>query len=132
MPTFIFNKLIRDKLKDLYVELNQQAEYKNLTPDEFTEALKQKLLEEVKELSLSTSREDIVSELADIQQVIQDLMTHAKVSGEEIEVKRVEKFDKKGGFAGGHYVTTLRLQDGDEWVDYYRKSPDVFKEVSDE
>lgn len=132
MPTFVFNKLIRDKLKDLYVELNQQATYKKLTSEEFTEALKQKLIEEVKELSASSSREDMVSELADMQQVIKDLMVHEQVSVDEVEAVRSEKFDKKGGFTGARYVTTLRLQDGDEWVDYYRKSPDIFKEVSDE
>ncbi|MFY9227931.1 MAG: nucleoside triphosphate pyrophosphohydrolase [Candidatus Microsaccharimonas sp.] len=132
MPTFIFNKLIRDKLKGLYVELNQDAEYKDLTSEEFTKALKQKLLEEVKELVVSDSREDLVSELADIQQVVQDLMDHEHVSADEVEAKRIETFNKKGGFTGAHYVTTLRLQDGDKWVDYYRKSPDVFKEVSDE
>lgn len=132
MPTFIFNKLIRDKLKDLYIELDQQAEYKQLTSEELTEALKQKLIEEVKELLASHSRDDIVSELADIQQVIQDLMAHEKVSGDEVEAKRVDKFDKKGGFADGHYVSTLRLKKDDEWVDYYRKSPDIFKEIDDD
>ncbi|MFZ3010217.1 MAG: hypothetical protein WA030_04365 [Candidatus Microsaccharimonas sp.] len=60
MPTFIFNKLVRDKPKDLYVELNQQTEYKKLTSEELT-----------------------VSELADIQQVVQDLMTHVQVSNDE-------------------------------------------------
>ncbi len=132
MPTFIFNKLIRDKLKDEYVRMNQQAVYKKLSPDEFADALKQKIIEETKELRHDGTKEDFVSELADIQQAIHDLMDLKNISADDIEAKRRVKFDKKGGFADASYVTSLRLQNDDEWVDYYRKSPDVFKEVGDE
>ena len=41
------------------------------------------------------------------------------------------KYDKKGGFLSGQFVEYLVLNKGDEWVDYYRREPDIFKEVDE-
>lgn len=129
MPTFIFNKLIRDKLKEDYVRLDQRVTYKELDDTELIEALKQKIIEEANEIPASGSREDIIAELGDIQQVIDDIANRAGVSNEEIETARLAKFEKKGGFSEGLFVETITLKDDDEWVQYYRKYPERFEEV---
>ena len=42
MPKFIFNKLVRDKLRQEYERMNQKAVYRRLTPDEHATELKRK------------------------------------------------------------------------------------------
>jgi len=128
MPTFIFNKLIRDKLAGEYERMNQKATYRTLSKAEHSEALKQKINEEARELIITSSTDDIVGELADIKQAIGDLQTIHDIGDDHIENARQKKFVKKGGFNGANYVETLELADDDEWVDYYRASPDVFVE----
>ncbi|HEY8993018.1 MAG TPA: nucleoside triphosphate pyrophosphohydrolase [Candidatus Microsaccharimonas sp.] len=129
MPTFIFNKLIRDKLKDEYEKMGQVATYKMLSGTELLDALKQKIIEEAKEIPSDGSRDDIISELADIQQVLDDTAQHMGISEAEINAAKTKKFAKKGGFSEGIYVERLELKDDDEWVAYYRKNPDVFQEL---
>jgi predicted house-cleaning noncanonical NTP pyrophosphatase (MazG superfamily) len=130
MITFLFNKLIRDALKDEYEKIGQVAVYKKLSELELLEAFRQKVIEEAKELPFDgTKQDDLVSELADIGQVIDDIAALRGITNAEITEAKEKKFAKKGGFKGGHFVETLSLQDDDEWVSYYRKQPDVYPEV---
>jgi len=128
MPKFRLNKLVRDKLRDEYTSLNQKASYRQLTTAEHGEALKHKIIEEVNEISLDASSEAIASELADVQQVLQDLMDAYGILASDVEELRKKKFDKKGGFSEATFVETLELESSDEWVEYYRKDPERFKE----
>lgn len=129
MPSFKLNKLVRDKLVDDYIKCNQQAEYKKLSSAEHKSELIRKIIEEVGEIKSDNSSDEIISEIADIKQAIDDYAELCDISSEQIESKKQLKFNKKGGFSGGNYVTTIKLADGDEWVDYYRKSPDIFPEI---
>ena len=129
MITFLFNKLIRDALKDEYEKIGQVAVYKKLSELELLEAFRQKVIEEAKELPFDGTKQDLVSELADIRQVIDDIAALRGITNAEITKAKEKKFAKKGGFMGGHFVETLSLQDDDEWVAYYRKQPDVYREV---
>lgn len=131
MPTFIFNKLIRDKLKDDYEKMHQTAVYKKLTDDEYKKALKEKLLEETEELIRAVSVEDVAKELADIEQVLEDLRSTYSIAPGVIKEQKQAKYDKKGGFEKRLFVETLELKDSDEWVEYYRSQPDVFQEIDD-
>lgn len=130
MPTFIFNKLIRDKLKVEYVKLNHKATYKKLSDSELFEALKQKIIEEAKEIPADGSKEEIAGELADVQQVLDDLATRAGITIEEIMDAKQKKFEKKGGFSEGLFVEKVELRPNDEWVAYYRRSPEKYEEIS--
>jgi len=128
MAKFILDKLIRDKLRAEYERLNQKAVYRTLSKSELGEALKQKLIEEAKEIDVS-DRQSIVEEVADAYQVLEDMLTVNSISFEEVQKVKLAKFEKKGGFTDATYIETLELADDDEWNDYYRKHPDLFKEI---
>jgi len=128
MAKFILNKLIRDKLRGEYEKMNQKAEYRALSPTEFAEALKQKLIEEANEIDVS-DRQSIIGEVADVYQVLEDMLAANNISVEEVQNTKNAKFAKKGGFAEGTYIETLELSDNDDWNDYYRKHPDLYKEI---
>ena len=129
MPTFVFNKLIRDKLRQEYVKLQQQAIYKELTESELLEALRQKIIEEANEIPVNGSKEAITSELADIQQVIDDIALKSGITKQEIASVKQKKFEKKGGFKEGLFVEKIILSDDDEWNEYYRQDPEKYKEI---
>lgn len=128
MPKYVLNKLVRDKLRDEYEKMNQKATYKTLSSDELVQALMQKLTEEIKEANVA-DRQSIVTELADIYQVVEDTMNVYGITPQEVYEAKQAKLDKKGGFSGATFVQTLELDDDDEWNDYYRASPDVYQEL---
>ncbi len=129
MPTFIFQKLVRDNLLQIYRDLQQQAEYVRLEGAELQQALQQKLQEEVVELLAcdATDREAVQAELADIAQVLQD-MGIVHTTSAEVEAIRARKYAKKGGFEKGIFVETITLNPDDPWVDYYRNEPEKYPE----
>lgn len=124
MPIFELNKLIRDKLVEQFERDNQIATYKELTAAEHLEALSQKIREEAAELPIEKNPAEALSELADVYQALADYAILQGLSESEILEERARKFEKKGGFLGGNFVTDLRLAVDDPWTDYFRNHPD--------
>jgi len=128
MAIFLLDKLIRDKLRAEYEKLHQKAKYRTLSKSEFVEALKQKLIEEANEIDI-TDRQSIIGEVADVYQVLEDMLAANDISLTEVQTVKQAKFEKKAGFANATYIETLELSDDDEWNEYYRKQPDLYKEI---
>jgi len=129
MPEFKLNKLVRDKLPYDYKKLGQVAKYKELTLAEHKAELINKLIEEADEMKAVGSIDEIKSEIADVQQALDDLIKLYDINPIEINKIQQKKFDKKGGFSNGVFVETIKLNDDDEWVSYYRANSDIFPEV---
>lgn len=132
MLTFILNKLVRDKFEKIYAELDQTIVARHLSGMELKEQIHRKLLEEAAELPLRDGAdEEIIDEIGDIQQVLDDLKTVYGVSSTQVKKAMAKKFAKKGGFTKGLFVETITLKDGDPWIEYYRKQPEKYPEVSE-
>ncbi len=126
----MLGKLVRDRLPEMYAELDEVAELRRLKDDELWRALKQKFIEEASELPDSVGdKEALTSELADLLRVIKDAATLAGIDSRAIEEADTKKTAKKGGFLEGAYIETIELKDNDTWNDYYRSEPDRFPEV---
>lgn len=128
MPTFQFNKMIRDDMIAMYEVLGQKATYRILKGEELVAATIQKIVEEAEEIPVDGDRQTILKEIADVKQGLIDLQVHFDISDKEVEQARVKKLTKKGGFARGVFVETLTLSDDDEWVAYYRAEPSKYPE----
>lgn len=128
MPKFQLNKLVRDGYPDIYKNDNQNADIETLSISDLKAALLKKIVEESNEISDATEKADIISELADIQQAIDDFMEVSEIDKADVEVKRLVKYRKLGGFTAGKFVKTLDISEDDEWAEYYRKRPDLFPE----
>jgi len=130
MPIFQFNKLVRDKLPAVYTELNEKIVFRKLRGVELLRRLGEKLLEEVAEIPFEEgTREQIIDELSDVEQVMDDIKAQLDISDEEIRAAKSKKFAKKGGFSDGIFVETIELTDDDEWVKYYRQEPNKYAEL---
>lgn len=130
MPTFRFNKIVRDKLPLLYDELDQTITWKILGKDARRLALiADKLPEEADEYCAAVTPEGRLQELADMRQIIADAAEADGFTMEDVERVCKEKFDKKGGFSKGVYVEMITLNEDDKWVKYYRAEPKKYPEV---
>jgi predicted house-cleaning noncanonical NTP pyrophosphatase (MazG superfamily) len=127
MPRFTLNKLVRDKIVDSNLESGAKVKYKHLNKDEHKTALVNKIIEEAKEI-LQAETEQAASEIADVQQAVDDLIEQFGLDQEAIKKSQKQKIDKNGAFKKGHYIEHLDLDESHPFTEYYRKDPERFPE----
>lgn len=92
------NKLVRDKIIDIKQKEGEKPEFTVLNDQEYLQALKQKLVEESNEVLTSATDEELMNELADLQEVMDCLLRQAKISKTQLKLAQVKKNDAKGSF----------------------------------
>ena len=90
----IYNKLVRDKIKEIMIENGANPITRILSDEEYLKELNKKLLEEVKEYLESGNLE----ELADIEEVILAILNTKGKTKEDLEEIRKNKVLKRGAF----------------------------------
>ena len=91
------NKLVRDKIPEIIRTSGNQCETTILSNLDYIEALRQKLVEEAKEVAIANP-EELAQELADVLEVIDTLMTATGIEPEKIREIQTEKRSQRGGF----------------------------------
>ncbi len=90
-----YDKLIRDKLPEIILKKDGIAVKTHQANDiEFWEKLREKLVEEAKEFQDSGD----IEELADVLEVIAEIVLFKKFHQEQIEKVKKDKLRSKGGF----------------------------------
>ena len=110
MKRYQFNKLVRNKLPARMVDEGVLINGSALSEEEYVMQLKQKLMEEAEEVSLSTTREDLVVELADVMEVMHALAEAVFIDLSEIEKARIEKRNVNGHFHADHYINYVEVE----------------------
>jgi predicted house-cleaning noncanonical NTP pyrophosphatase (MazG superfamily) len=130
MHKFKVEKLVRDKIAEKMIT-SENAGYKVLNDKEYIEELKNKILEETRELLPAKKRSKILKELADIQEIVDALIQALKSSKKELKTKQKKKKKKKkwGGFKKRLYIESIELEDNHPWLDYYLKNPDKYPKI---
>lgn len=132
MATFKLNKLIRAGLLPKYEALGQIPKLRKLNSCEHMTELSHKGIEEFTEMKPELSVEEMEDEVADVLQVIDDIIAVRGLSLERILAAKQRIYDDKGGFTEGVYVEELYVRDDDEkWTTYYRSDPDRFPETKE-
>lgn len=93
-----YNKLVRDKIIEKIENNWGTATHHIASNEEFEAKLKEKLVEESKELGEAKSLEEIKNELADVLKVTQEIQKLYNISEEEIAEIMQKKDEKAGGF----------------------------------
>ncbi|HEY6737198.1 MAG TPA: hypothetical protein VI322_05790 [Candidatus Saccharimonadia bacterium] len=134
MPTFRFNKLVRDKIVDQQLATGAKPAYRSLGPDDHKLALIDKLIEEATEEEATevkrAAAHEIIAEIADLQQVVDDLRSVCQVTAEQVAEAQAVKNDKAGAFMKGLYVESVEVADDSRWTQYYRDNADRYPEVT--
>lgn len=90
-------KLVRDKIPEIIKKRGGECEHFVLNDKEFRKLLKEKLVEESKEV-VSANRKELVNELADVLQLVKSLGEAYKIPFSDIEKYRKSKGKKAGTF----------------------------------
>jgi predicted house-cleaning noncanonical NTP pyrophosphatase (MazG superfamily) len=109
MKRYQFNKLVRSKLPARMTDEGMVINGCALADEEYVMQLKRKLMEEAEEVSLSTTRENLVVELADVMEVMHALTKAASIDLSEVEAARLEKRDANGDFHADHYINYVEV-----------------------
>lgn len=130
MPTFKYHKLVRDKIAQFHLDAGHTPSVVHLQNEELVEALCKKLHEEADEVNGALNQKELTEEIADVQQIINDLCVVARIAQKDVEDVRLKKEQRKGGFQKGVYIDTVHIpNEDDEWAQYCRKSPEKYPEV---
>ena len=95
MKTITYRKLVRDKIPEIIEKDGKQCVCSILSDADYLLMLDQKLNEELQEYQESKSME----ELADLLEVMHAVMLARGSSMDEVEQIRIQKAEKRGGFA---------------------------------
>lgn len=91
----IFNKLIRDNVVEIIKKHNATPKVRIMNDDEYIQALRDKLYEEINEFFAS---DNDINELADVKEVFNALCLAKGHTLKDVEKARVDKAKKRGGF----------------------------------
>jgi predicted house-cleaning noncanonical NTP pyrophosphatase (MazG superfamily) len=128
MTTFKLNKLVRDRIVQDHLNSGGKVKFKRLPAWEKRQALADKIIEETKELAVS---EEILEELADLQEVLDQLAKDAGISKVQIAEVQKTKRAKNGGFENGDFIEQETWPAEHKWTKYYANEPERFPEVKD-
>ncbi len=128
MLKFAFNKLIRDKIVDQQIAAGSKPKYHVLNKEEHIQHLIAKLSEESQEIS-ALDHKEIAGEIADIQQIVDDLKELLGLSDEDIRREQEHKNERSGPIKRGNFEEYVEVDEQNEWVKYYRKNSDRYPEI---
>lgn len=104
MRRFNFNKLIRNKIIERMHEENILVNSEKLTKSLYIESLKDKIIEEAKEVCEAKCKKSLTIELADVIEVIHSIAEVNDIHIEEIENERIKKLKINGKFSPDTYL----------------------------
>lgn len=96
-----FNKLVRDKIPEYIEEGGEIVNIAKLEKESIVLALKDKLVEETFEVFDSNDEDELLSELADVSEVIDSILYHLNIKKESLLNKQEKKRIKVGSFLEG-------------------------------
>jgi len=92
-----YDKLVRDRIPEIIRQDGRQCGVEVMPEDEYVQALKDKLVEEAKEAAAAGS-DDLVKELADLNEVIDALMAACGIERQAVLARQEERRQSRGGF----------------------------------
>ena len=93
-----YNKLIRDKIPERIIECGGDYKVRKLKDKEFAKELLKKVGEEASGLLAAKTKSDIIKEIADVVDVIEEIIKVKGISNQEIKKQQQENKKLKGGF----------------------------------
>lgn len=108
---YTYNKLVRDKIPEEINKMNgRKANYRVLDDNEYIQELDKKLFEEAHEFIENHS----VEELADLMEVIEQIMETKNIFQKDVEIARNIKKNRKGAFKNKIYLINVEQEQVDE------------------
>ena len=107
----IFNKLVRDNIPNKINSNNEICNTRILEDEEYKLELNKKLIEEAGEVINSSNKEELIEELADLNEVINAILNINNITYDEVEKVRLLKKQKRGGFDKKIFLISTKNKD---------------------
>ena len=117
---FKTNILVRDKMIEKMSSDGIHVDYKKLDEENYIASLREKIIEEAKEVAEENNREKLIYEFADLLEVAQTLATAVGITEFEIAKAQKEKREKSGGFKKGYFTNFVEIDSENPAIEYYR------------
>jgi predicted house-cleaning noncanonical NTP pyrophosphatase (MazG superfamily) len=92
-----YNKLVRDRIPEIIDNAGNTCETTRFNPEDYRQALKQKILEEAREIA-DAPPEELLTEIADLYEAIDALLAAHGRSREEAIALQERRRRERGGF----------------------------------
>jgi predicted house-cleaning noncanonical NTP pyrophosphatase (MazG superfamily) len=93
-----YNKLVRDRIPEVIEASGDECQYEQLEEDEYRTMLREKFVEEAKELLSADGKDEIINELADLLELIEAVQDLEQISPDDVKRKKDTKHEERGGF----------------------------------
>ena len=103
----IYNKLVRDRIPEIIQKEGNIADIIILSEESFKQAIKEKLIEEATEVCNAQNRDDILSELADLQEVMDTIKQLYNINTLEVNTIQAVKALQRGKFEKRLYLKSV-------------------------
>lgn len=129
MKKFKTGILVGSKMVSKMESLGIKVHYRNLSDEEYRIELKNKMIEEAKELAKETEKQKLIDELADIKEVFECIQKEFEISKEEINQAQKEKVQSKGSYVSRHFTEFLEIDEDNPAINYYMSKEDKYPQI---
>lgn len=130
---FLLDKLGRDNMKELFKKDNCDLKFHIIDDnEEYLEILTQKIVEELEEVFDCETKEEVIEELADLEQVMIAFRKLIHVTREEVETVRKEKEKTHGGFEKRVYLEYADVPKNSKYYAKFMEDPEKYPEIVEE
>ena len=94
-----YNKLVRDRIPEILAQAGYTYETTTMDEQEYQQALREKLVEEALEAVTASEIQQLITELADLYEVIDTLMSDNNIDPDTVRAEQEWRRQERGGFA---------------------------------
>jgi predicted house-cleaning noncanonical NTP pyrophosphatase (MazG superfamily) len=135
MRKFSFNKLWRDKAPEDMEKDGSVVHVTQLNDTQYKKQLGLKLIEEASEVHTATSPDDLLSEIADVLEVIDCIVKFHNLSMSDVINQQEKKRNKRGSYLQRRFVTSAEYQPGSFGEKYslkdLKRNPEILNDDKD-
>ena len=128
MKKYQFNKLIRSKLPERMALEGVSINGHKLSRADYLQQLKHKIVEEASEVLEASTKANLITELADVLEVIHALAKASDIDMNDIEAARLEKRNINVYFHADNYINYIEVaQDNHRVIEYLENKDRPYK-----
>lgn len=133
---FSTNQLVRNNRIFAFKSDGLVVDYEILNDEQYLLELQAKLLEEINEVINAKSKKSLTSEIADVYEVLEHIISAKNLSKEKILQKQESKKSKLGGFDKRIKILSVEVdennpcgKDGFNYLEYYSSQQYKYPEI---
>lgn len=127
---FKTNILVRNNRIKIMQEQGLFVKYSVLSDEEYLAELKKKIIEESNEVAEADDEEELKLEIADVLEVIENILEIKNITFDEIQDLKIKKQNKIGKFDNRYKTYYVEMDENNESLDYYLSKPNKYPEIA--